>query len=1489
MELKSDYQKNIYTDRYQKDEETLDDTFHRVAKFASTSEAKPFGWGKRKQETQFYELLSSGLHVPGGRVLANAGGNNMIYNCFVIDIEDSRAGIIKTLGDFTEIASKGGGIGINFSPIRPRGAYVKGSEAVASGPCSFIDMFQAAAETIKQGGCLSGDTLVSTNRGLIKIKDIVEKKLPVKVWTEDGWKAIVHYWDNGEKPISKITTESGRVIRCTKEHKFETISKKLSKSQIYEMKSISSGLAKDDYLISLIPDNHESLDIPLEGFKYKKSKHASTLNEDVRLPEFLTKKLAYLIGLVFADGYVHQNKAIKIAVSPDQKYIEENITSIVDNLFGLSVSRNQGDGCINVIFYSRILIEWLRKNELLKTEKALNIKVPEKIFVADKEIKLAFLAGFFDGDGCNGGSKSGLMFSTISEQFAKEISLLLLSCGLLSRTYKNIRSGNRHDLHTVTVVCDDFKSLQREFSEFSKKASRHTGSNTTTRHAFPFNVFHEGLVSNRLARQYGLTQNKCYQQTARNFINKVPPGESEVVDAMRDRYPDKIISIEPCEREHVYDLEVEGTHKYLANGLYLSNSRGLAAMAVLNCDHPDILEFVEKKSGGEDVWNNFNVSVGITDMFMDAVKTDANWELQFKGTIHKTIRARKLWETICSSAWASGEPGVLFLDTINKRNPISYVGDIQATNPCVVKGSLVPTPDGYKKVEDISEGDAILTTRGIENVDTIEKHNDIPVFKVSLSDGGEITATAAHIFHAFKKGSQSKKREEIRLDKLEIGDSIRVHPCFLERRDGNLYKNKDFANGLMKGILLGDGCYTKKMLKHKVIKICMNDQEEKFMDNIEKLFRLNGGSFNKTDYGYEGHACSLMLRDGLGWVKKLKLTPAYSYEKDFDIAGKTYSELLGILAGLFVTDGNINLSSNHPMVRFSTTSRKMAQNIRRAGLILGMHPRINTSFCKSGKINGRQIIRRHTKYDVHFSGQSLQIFKDAMLEWGIHDFHPEKGEKLLDLDNWILSGNTHKAQVIGIEEAGSNDVYDLYCPASDAWIVDGYVQRGCGEQPLLPYSACNLGSLNLPAFIEDGEMNWGLLQETIRTAIAFHDNLIDQSIYPLERIKERVMEIRPIGLGVMGLADWLFLQGLAYGEESKEAVKMLFKTISDHAMAASRELAEELGTFPAFDPKHDDNPRRNSTLISFAPTGSIASMYDVSHGIEPHFALMTYKNEELGKHIVGVPVIEKWMTDNNTKEVPHWARFVLNAPEDQDLEVKDHLAILSVASEASDSGVSKTVNLPEDADVDDIEDVFMGAWEGGIIKGCTIYRDGSRDVQALSATDFEDEISHGELASLVVATARPVILSGKTYRIKPKPGGEWLYITINDFEDVPMEIFFASRDATHQEYLGVLGDVLTTLFRRGEPAIHIVKDLLKHQGNSGGGWYEGQYIPSTAAAIGMIMKKHYQSLDLMPSDVVEKKDTNGSNMLRCPSCGEFRIVVQEGCKNCLACGYSKCG
>jgi len=1128
MELNSDYQKNIFTDRYQKGEETLDETFQRVAKFASSSKVKPYGWGKRKQETQFYELLSSGLHVPGGRVLANAGGNNMIYNCFVIDIEDSRAGIIKTLGDFTEIASKGGGIGINFSPIRPRGAYVKGSEAVASGPCSFIDMFQAAAETIKQGGCLSGETLVSTNQGLIKVKDIVEKELDVKIWTEDGWKEIVHYWDNGEKPVYKITTESGKTIRCTEDHKFETIAKELTKSQIYEMRSLGSGLIEGDYLISLIPDDHSFSEILLDNTDYKKSKYASSLNEDVKFPKFLTKDLAYLIGLIFADGYTHQQKAIKIAVSPDQEYIEKNIARIVDKLFGLSIYKNKGDGCISVSFYSRLLIEWLLENGLLKTEKALNIEIPEKIFTASKKIKLAFLAGFFDGDGCNGGSKSGLMFSTISERFASEISLLLLSCGLLSRIYKNTRSGNRHNLYTVTVVCDDFKILQKEFVGFSKKASRYSGSASTIRHAFPFNVYHEGLISNQLARQYGLTQNKCYQQTARNFINRVPVGESETIDAMRDRYPEKIISIEPCGSERVYDLEVKGTHKYLANGLYLSNSRGLAAMAVLNCDHPDIFEFVERKSGGETIWNNFNVSVGITDAFMDAVKSNADWELKFDGTTHKTIRARKLWSAICTAAWGSGEPGVLFLDTINRRNPISYVGEIQATNPC-------------------------------------------------------------------------------------------------------------------------------------------------------------------------------------------------------------------------------------------------------------------------------------------------------------------------------------------------------------------------GEVPTMAYSACNLGSLNLPAFIQDGEMNWGLLQKTVHTAVAFHDNLIDQSVYPIEQIKEMALSIRTIGIGAMGLADWLFLQELPYGEKSKEAVRVLFKTISDHAMEASRQLGEELGVFPSFDSKYDDNPRRNSTLISFAPTGSIASMYNVSHGIEPHFAPMTYKNEELGKHVVGVPVIEQWMTEHNTEEIPEWARFVLNAPFDQDLEVNDHLAILEAAAEVADLGVSKTVNMPEDADVDDVESVFMGAWESGLIKGCTIYRDGSRDVQALSSTDFEDDVSHGELASLVIATKRPPTLGGKTYRIKPQPGGAWLYITINDYEDVPMEIFFASRNAIHQEYLGVLGDVLTTLFRRGEPAVHIVKDLLKHQGASGGGWFEGQYIPSVAAAIGIIMKKHYQYLGIMPGDVSEKKDTNGSNMMRCPHCGEYRLIVQEGCKNCLACGYSKCG
>ena len=248
-----------------------------------------------------------------------------------------------------------------------------------------------------------------------------------------------------------------------------------------------------------------------------------------------------------------------------------------------------------------------------------------------------------------------------------------------------------------------------------------------------------------------------------------------------------------------------------AKSIHTGGGRRSAHIAILNIDHPDIEEFITYKQGDENKrLTQFNISVGITDKFIDAVKNDEDWDLVFEGKVYKTIKARELYDKITKHAWWYNEPGVLFLDTVEKENNGHHAFTVDRCNPCVARGTQVNTPYGYKKVEDIKEGDLVSTLHknGYEPVKTVEIHEDTFVNKVVFSDGTVQYITDAHIYHVKKEGTN--KIERLRFDTLKIGDKIQHEPVEIF---GNIDENSiEYKKALLAGILLGDGCYTEKSI-----------------------------------------------------------------------------------------------------------------------------------------------------------------------------------------------------------------------------------------------------------------------------------------------------------------------------------------------------------------------------------------------------------------------------------------------------------------------------------------------------------------------------------------------------------------------------------------------------------------------------------------------------------------------------------------------------
>ena len=488
----------------------------------------------------------------------------------------------------------------------------------------------------------------------------------------------------------------------------------------------------------------------------------------------------------------------------------------------------------------------------------------------------------------------------------------------------------------------------------------------------------------------------------------------------------------------------------------------------------------------------------------------------------------------------------------------------------------------------------------------------------------------------------------------------------------------------------------------------------------------------------------------------------------------------------------------------------------------------------------------------------------------------------------------------------------------------------CGEQPLPPYGACLLGSINLAKLVEhpfdkNAYLDVSQLEDLVSTAVRMMDNVIEVSQFPLEAQKLEAKNKRRIGLGVTGLADALLMVGLRYG--SDEAVKKTekwMKTIARSAYNASINLAEEKGAFPLFDPEKfivsgnmiqmDEDVKkavnkfgiRNALLTSIAPTGTI-SLYagNVSSGIEPVFAY-SYTRKVLqndGSHVEEEVVdyaVQLWRDKFGNAPFPD---FFVSA---QNLTPSDHVKMQAAAQKWVDSSISKTINCPEDISFDDFKEVYIQAYDTGC-KGCTTYRPNEVTGSVLSAASEEksasDQEVNGDIIYMSEPLDRPSTLDGNTYKLKWPDSEHAIYVTINDIlvndKRRPFEVFINSKNMEHFAWTVGLTRMISAVFRRGGDVSFVVDELKAVFDPRGGAWVGGKYIPSILAAIGGVLEEHMMKIGFIKdtdtslfhksSEVTKLENLNISQQKSCTSCGQFDLQMIEGCMTCRSCGYSKCG
>ncbi|MHA2244588.1 MAG: ribonucleotide reductase N-terminal alpha domain-containing protein [Candidatus Hodarchaeales archaeon] len=1061
-----------------------------------------------------------------------------------------------------------------------------------------------------------------------------------------------------------------------------------------------------------------------------------------------------------------------------------------------------------------------------------------------------------------------------------------------------------------------------------------------------------------------------------------------------------------------------------------------ANMGILRVDHPDIMDFIRCK---EDLTtlNNFNISIGLTDAFMEAVIHEEDYPLINPRNSQEVARlkARVVFDEIVKMAHSNGEPGVIFLDRINAANPTPNVGEIEATNPCLTGDTLVATADGrsavpMKQLAEESKDVPVFTedNRGKITVRFMRRPRltgkKVPVYKIILDSGEIINATANHVFY-LRNGTQKQT------DELQSGDSLHVLTKVLQFQRG-----KYSANPHKKYVRMYNRGRSEKSEHTIIAKFFHNNDELIPEDHV--VHHIDFDSENNSPENlmimlveeHDSLHCSTM-KGKKNPIFKIKSDPEkwkeYKAKNPFYHPVGEKNPRYGVKVSE-ETKKKISLSrkksyENNPeqkqlLSEISRNKWKDPEYVKKAQK--GFHQRALRKLeeCKQKTdlkcyLNGNSVmvekICEHCGETFHISFSEREISycsKECFMKYFNSEKEPiakrTKGlrktyknlaeekrmkqiqtylelKKKLDREplkrEWEslcrqssipfrlgtefgfktyreLKEHTamHNHKVIKVEFLGEEDVYNGTVDNFHTFFIGGFEEqvgerkkikfvktRNCGEQPLLEYESCNLGSVNLSKMVKKDaidplkfHVDYSRLERVVTLAVRFLDNVIDVSTFPLPEIERMTKANRKIGLGVMGFADLLIKLSIPYNSQKGiEMAKRIMNYIHTIAIRESQKLAKERGSFPNFENSlHAEkySMMRNATLTTLAPTGSLSIIAGCSSGIEPLF-MLTYERRVLDDDILveGYPffvesaknqgiysqeLMEKVAKTGSIAEITEipkeMSQIFVTA---HDISPEWHVKMQAAFQLSGvDNAVSKTINFPNEATEADINNAYMLAYELGC-KGLTVYRSGSRTYDVLSKKGTNEvKTKLGEVVSSKKPRYRPNVTRGVTERVRVGCGTN-LFITINEDEEGLAELFLSLGKsggcvASHIESMGRL--ISLALRSRIEPD-EIILQLKSIRCPSPTFGPEGPIL-SCADAVAKAVERFINrySINNHKNEDVEVRETpvnnfsssGGNNIYlshttsglrpECPECGNL-VEHSEGCILCRVCGYSKCG
>jgi len=921
-------------------------------------------------------------------------------------------------------------------------------------------------------------------------------------------------------------------------------------------------------------------------------------------------------------------------------------------------------------------------------------------------------------------------------------------------------------------------------------------------------------------------------------------------------------------------------------------SRKGALLMSLACDHKEINEFISIKTKDNSI-NKANLSVEFDDEFMLAVKKfyetgektvlDITKKYEGKSITYK-ITPIDIYKNFANSSYNWAEPGAIMTNRFRNYNLMEFIVEYEIVtgNPCFTGDMELLTKEGYKTLSELEDKEVqIINPDGNTSEGKVWCSGEKDIIQLTLSNKKRIKCTPDHVFMLNNNNeSQAKDTLKQRLTSY-YGETNLSEDIFVQL-----------------GFIQGDGCVGRINSEHHLgLEVNIGDKDDEILDLFEvskvegkRAYYINGYNDLLVQYGFDGSVLP---------------------ERVFPITYTSWMKFqrANFLKGCYSANGCVIKTHR---VSYKTTSKVFSLQLKKALEEFGITAYITTNKPTMVKFSNGDYLCKES-YDVNISRLTdiITFYQSIgfMQQYKIHD--------LVDLIK------IKSPKVTSIKKLPKEKVYDFSEPLTHWGVVEGVVVHNCGEQPLPKDGACNLGSMNFSAYVvnpytKESYFDDDAFSEDVRVAIESLDNVLDEGklLHALESQRQMANDYRNVGLGIMGLGDMFIKLGMKYGsEESKQILDVIMFEMFRSAVWKSAELAIEKGCFPKYSEKvfdstiikdHFDEEEidtlkkkglRNCSLLSIAPSGSIGTMLDITTGIEPCFSLSYQrKTESLHKdkevsYTVFMSSAKEYMELYNTEVLPDY--FVTS----NDIPWKDRIDIQSIAQNHVDTAISSTVNLPESATLEEVEQLYLYAWEKKL-KGVTIFRDNCARLGILTKPTVEKKAIETVLDRGFVTKA-PSEAEGKTYKFVSGCGNAYVGVTWDETGKINQTFTNKGSSGTCRSNQEAVSRLVSLALRGGIPIEKIIDQLESvdicpsyiSARAKGKPVSKGVSCPH---AIANILKQaikdvgvKFENVDkiLQTKTVVVEEVADNSRL--CPECKES-LINEGGCIQCKSCGYSKC-